>query len=189
MTAEQKQHLLAFLGYYKGEVDNIWGPLSERATKDFQQAYGLYPDGIFGKDTEAEIRRVICEDDTPMEDTTVGGDWWSGIKYWSREEFRCQCGGKYCDGFPAEPNRKLVELADQVREHFGSPGHRTSGLRCVTHNANEGGVSDSRHMSGKALDFWIEGQTAATVLAYVQTLPGVRYAYAIDGDCIHMDVD
>lgn len=189
MTIEQKQHLLAYLGYYEGDIDGIWGPLSEQATEGFQQAVGLYPDGIFGKDTEQEIRRVIYEDDAPAEDTASGGDWWSGIKYWSREEFRCQCGGKYCDGFPAEPSRKLVELADQVREHFGSPGHRTSGLRCKIHNANEGGVSDSRHMTGKALDFWIEGQTAATVLAYVQTMPGVRYAYAIDGDCIHMDVD
>lgn len=42
---------------------------------------------------------------------------------------------------------------------------------------------------GKALDFRIEGCTAEQVLAYIQSLPGVRYAYDIDGTYIHMDVE
>jgi len=117
------------------------------------------------------------------------GDFWDGIKYWSREEFRCQCGGKYCNGYPAEPSEKLVKLAEKVRGYFGKPAHRSSGLRCKTWNAIQGGVADSRHMSGKALDFRIEGKTSAEVLAYVQKQPECRYAYAIDSQHVHMDVE
>ena len=119
-------------------------------------------------------------------------DWWQNIRYWTREEFKCRCGeyhAPYCDGYPAEPDRILVELADQVRAHFGKPGIRSSGLRCPRHNRDCGGVTNSRHLSGKALDFRIQATPAAQVLAYVQTLPQVRYAYAIDQDYIHMDVE
>lgn len=113
---------------------------------------------------------------------------WSKIKHFDREEFRCKCGGKHCDGYPAEPEPKLVKLCEQVREHFNAPFIISSGVRCVVHNANVGGVTNSRHKRGKAVDFRIRGKTAAEVLAYVKTLP-VRYCYDIDGTYVHMDVE
>jgi uncharacterized protein YcbK (DUF882 family) len=51
-----------------------------------------------------------------------------------------------------------------------------------------GGVSNSRHLEGKAMDFSIRGKTSAQVLAYVQKQPEIRYAYAIDGSYVHMDI-
>ena len=116
------------------------------------------------------------------------GTWWDGIKYFTRDEFKCRCGGRYCNGFYAEPSQVLVKCADQVREHFGIAVHLTSGLRCPTHNANEGGVSNSRHITGKAMDFYVTGKSADVVLAFVNTLPNVRYAYKINDRCVHMDV-
>lgn len=44
-------------------------------------------------------------------------------------------------------------------------------------------------LGGKALDFRIEGKSSADVLAYVQKQPECRYAYAIDSQHIHMDVE
>jgi uncharacterized protein YcbK (DUF882 family) len=64
-----------------------------------------------------------------------------------------------------------------------------SGLRCEQHNANVGGVANSRHKTGRAMDFRIEGKTSAQVLAYVQQQPEIRYAYAIDSQYVHMDSD
>ena len=127
----------------------------------------------------------------PAADNNAGrtGTFWDNIKYWTREEFRCQCGGKYCNGYPAEPSQTLAELLDDVREYFGRPGHRSSGLRCKTWNAIQGGVDTSRHMSGKAMDFRIEGHTAAQVLGYVNEHILTRYAYAIDGTYVHVDVE
>lgn len=184
MTNEQKQCLLKYLGYYGGAVDGNFGPLSKQATAGFQDDYGLDPDGEFGPLTEAKALEAVAGTAQPVEP----GNFWDSIKYFDREEFRCKCGGKHCDGFPAEPAKKLITLADRVREHFGAPMIVSSGVRCKTHNANVGGAAASRHMSGKAMDFTVRGKTAAQVLAYVQAQPEVRYAYAIDGNYVHMDV-
>lgn len=115
--------------------------------------------------------------------------WWNSIKYFDREEFECHCDGKYCDGYPAEPSKILVQVADRTREHFGAPAIVSSGVRCETHNANVGGVANSKHLSGKAMDFCIVGKTAEQVLSYVEQQPEINYAYAIDSEYVHMDVN
>lgn len=48
MTIKQRQCLLAYLGYYNGRLDGIWGDKSQRTTIDFQNAYMDSADGIFG---------------------------------------------------------------------------------------------------------------------------------------------
>ena len=113
---------------------------------------------------------------------------WESVRYFARGEFACKC-GRFCDGFPAEPNPALVAIADQVRGHFGAEAIVTSGVRCATHNSNVGGVSNSRHLTGKAMDFRIKGESAGEVLNYVNQMPGIRYAYAIDSLHVHMDVE
>lgn len=184
MTNEQKQHLLAYLGYYRIKVDGIWGNGSVGATKKFQEDYGLPVTGVFDSDTEARIKEVIATDEKPITEE----NFWDGIKYFDRDEFKCKC-GKYCDGFPVEPERKLVAVADRVREHFGKSAIVSSGVRCKQHNANVGGVENSRHLFGKAMDFRVSGKSAKEVLAYVQKQPEIRYAYAIDQNYIHMDIE
>lgn len=188
MTNKQKQCLLEYLGYYSPEnskgvnnVDGIWGAASKEATKKFQGDYNLEVDGIFGPDTEKRAKEVIANGELPKIN-------WDDVKFFKRSEFMCKCGGKYCDGFPAEPHPLLVKVADRVREHFGSAAIVSSGVRCKQHNANVGGVEKSRHLSGKAMDFRIKGKTAKEVLAYVQNQPEIRYAYAIDSSYVHMDV-
>jgi uncharacterized protein YcbK (DUF882 family) len=52
----------------------------------------------------------------------------------------------------------------------------------------EGGVANSRHIKGTAMDFCIRGLPSSIVLPYVQAQKEVRYAYAIDGSYVHMDV-
>ena len=187
MTNEQKQHLLAYLGYYEEDVDDIWGQKSKEATEDFQSAYGLEADGVFGPATESRILEVIYTGEKPQA-APESGDWWDGIKWFTREEFRCKCGGRFCDGFPAEMKRPVVELADRAREHFGKMAFVVSGLRCEIHNANEGGVWNSQHMYGEAVDLRILDVTAADLLAFVKQQPETRYAYAINDYSVHMDI-
>jgi len=163
--------------------------MSEQATMSFQDAYGMEVDGIFGPDTEAMALRAVAGEAEPVPKAPEQtDDFWNSVKYFRREEFRCKCGGKYCDGFPVEPSQKLVRLADRVREHFGAAAVVSSGIRCEIHNAREGGVSNSRHKLGTAMDFRIDGMPASLVLAYVQKQSDIRFAYAIDGKHIHMDV-
>lgn len=195
MNNKQRQHLLAYLGYYKMHVDGDWGSGSREACKAFQRDRGLTADGYGGQETDKALRYAVYNGlgkpqevvDSKIEITT--GTFWDNIRYWSREEFRCRCGGKYCNGFPAEPNQTLVELVDDIRHKAGRPGIPSSGLRCPTWNSIQGGVANSDHCKGKALDFSIEGMSGAQLLSLAQADPRTRYAYIIDGGWVHVDVE
>jgi hypothetical protein len=197
MTAKQKQCLLNFLGYDTGGVDGIWGDKSRHATECCQEDLEIPADGIWGEQTETAVLKAVSNyddlDATDVADTNVGriGTFWDHIRYWSREEFKCRCGeyhAPYCDGFPAEPDQTLVELLDDIRAHFGRPAHRSSGLRCPQHNRDSKGVSNSKHLTGKAMDFFVEGNTGETVRAYAATDPRCAYAYVIEGNYVHVEV-
>lgn len=197
MTTKQIQHLLAYLGYYVGSIDGVWGAGSKTACKAFQQDFGgIGVDGIAGTETQKALKhavaygieKTVTEVTEVTEETETTGTFWDEIKYFTREEFKCKCGGKYCNGYPAEPQEPLVRAAVKVREHFGVPVTISSGLRCPTHNANNNGVYNSRHLSGKAMDFSVRGFNATSVLPYVQSLSEIRYAYAIDSNWVHMDI-
>lgn len=191
MTITQRQHLLSYLGYYVGSVDGEWGTLSYTATKAFQKDFGLDPDGICGPETEKALKHAVTYGISKKQEaaeTTTKGTFWDDIKHFDRKEFKCKCGNIYCNGYPAEPQEKLVRVADRVRDHFGATATVSSGLRCTRHNANVGGVSNSRHLTGKAMDFCIKGKTASQVLSFVQKQSEIRYAYAIDSQFVHMDI-
>lgn len=192
MTTRQIQNLLQYLGYYTIQVDGLPGPGTTAAVKAFQADNGLDADGIPGQLTQKALVDAVAKgrfkpSDRPQEGQ--GEDFWADIKYFTREEFRCKCGGKYCNGFPAEPQEGMVRALDAVRAHFGKAIIPSSGVRCPTHNANVGGVSNSRHLSGKAVDFSVPGLSADMVLSYVQHRNGIRYAYAIDASYVHMDIE
>ena len=203
MTNKQKQNLLQYLGYYEGIPDNIWGDLSRRATEAFQRDYLPQGsnDGIWGPVTEARILEVVASGESQKASTQLNhentsgeaGSYWGHIRYWSRAEFRCRCGNyhaPYCNGYPVEPDQVLVELVDDVRAHFGRPGHATSGIRCERHNADQPNAApNSRHKRGKALDFWIDGVSGETLRAYAAADPRCHYAYVISGNIIHVDVN
>ncbi len=208
MTVKQRQHLLAYLGYYIGPIDGDWGSGSREAAKAFQRDRELTVDGYGGPETDKALKHAVANDlvkqelDENVTDMNVGnksdkdtnvptktGTFWDHIRYWSREEFRCRCGGKYCNGFPAEPNQTLVELVDDIRHKAGRPGIPSSGLRCATWNSIQGGVANSDHTKGKALDFSIEGMSGAQLLSLAQADPRTRYAYIIDGGWVHVDVE
>ena len=185
MTVKQIQHLLAYLGYYTASVDGIWGNQSSAAASRFQQDYGLPVDGIAGEETQKALKQAVSDGMPEKQEET---DFWSGIRYWKREEFRCRCGGQYCNGFPAEPSETLVQLVDDLRQRAGRPAHASSGLRCSIWNAIQGGVANSRHLTGKALDFSVEGMSGNQLLSLAQSDPRTRYAYIIDGGWVHVDV-
>ena len=166
MTTKQIQCLLAYLGYYTGQIDGRWGSMSTAACRAFQADYGLTADGICGTMTQKMLIGAIAgtavkvERPAEAEQETTGkpktGTFWDDIRYFTREEFRCQCNGKYCNGFPVEPEEKMVRTVDEIRHRLGIPiGIVTSGgsgVRCSKHNAEVGGVYNSEHLYGRAAD-------------------------------------
>lgn len=187
MTDQQKQCLLYYLGYYKGNIDGKLGSQSKEAIKAFQKDYGLTADGVAGEKTIKAFKQAVMYG-MPTK-TSPGSNWWDEIEYFDKCEFACRCGGKYCNGYPAEMNEKVVKVADKVRKHFGAAVTVSSGLRCTNHNNNVGGVTNSRHKLGKAIDFCVAGKTSSEVLAYVKKQSDIRYTYAINNRFVHMDVE
>lgn len=151
-------------------------------------------DGIWGVKSQAAMDEALH--DTIVENTMPSyseipnnlDDWWKGIKHFKREEFRCKCGGKYCNGYPAEMDMNLIRIADDIREHFGVEARVSSGLRCERWNAIQGGVANSRHRLGKAMDFCVMGVSGGVLDAYIGSLGGIRYHYHISDGYCHMDV-
>lgn len=193
MTVKQVQLLLAFLGYDPGDCDGVDGKNTRAALRAFQQAEGLDPDGIAGQQTQARLREAVFQGRTktgqePAAASPGTGTWWDEIRYFSRQEpyIGCSCG--QCGGFPVEPSEKLMRLADAVRAAAGRPMVPTSTVRCRAHNKAVGGVENSRHLLGKAMDFSIPGWSADRTLALVRQQKAARYAYAIDGTHVHMDI-
>lgn len=187
MTTKQIQCLLLFLGYDVGEADGICGPRTNQGIQEFQRENMV--NGEDESDTWQALRKAVGDGWRRPEKQ---GTLWENSPYFRREEFRCRCGNyhaAYCNGFPVEPDETLVVLANRVREQLGRKAHVTSGIRCKRHNADQPGAAvNSRHLSGKALDFWVEGISGTRLLETVKRQPEVNYAYIVSGNVVHMDV-
>ena len=145
MTTKQIQHLLAYLGYAV-EPDGIYGDRTKAATSQFQGDFGdLDADGIPGRMTQSALLQAVGQGWQKPRHT-----FWDNITYFTKDEFRCPCG--QCGGFPAEPAEAMVQALEEIRRRLGVPVTVTSGLRCIPHNAEVGGVSNSQHLAGDAAD-------------------------------------
>ena len=184
MTIKQRQHLLAYLGYYVGQVDGDWGSGSREACRAFQKDRELTVDGYGGPETDKALKHAVYNDlekTVPVdEDVNVPttGTFWDEIEFFDREEFRCKCGGKYCNGFPAEPHEDTVRFADAIRKRIGKPIPVNSGLRCPTWNQIQGGVYNSNHMTGGAVDL---GRPEGVTPAQMKTAAEEVMGYNIGG--------
>lgn len=157
--------------------DGLAGPETMAATRVYQRSQGLADTGL----ADEKTREYLLAQAAPT-------DFWADIRYFTRQELRCKCGGRYCGGFPAEPREDLVRLAEAAREHFGRPAHVVSALRCTTWNALSGGVANSQHMYGEAMDLRIDGVSGQQLYEYFRSRSGVRYCYQINDTNVHFDV-
>lgn len=158
MTTRQIQDLLDHLKYGPLDNDDVFGSDTREAVKKFQRAEGLSDDGIPGSLTQAKLLdavaagRVYKPQETTSKPPGKTGTFWDEIEFFTREEFRCKCGGKYCNGFQAEMSEDTVRCADEIRRRAGVPLRVNSGLRCERWNAIQGGVKTSNHRTGHAVD-------------------------------------
>ena len=225
MTMTRLQMNLKFLNYYWGEIDGIKGTQTIRAIQDFQRDNNLQVDGIAGQKTIDVLREIICEiqyiigasidgvagtetiEKTKkwQEENGLNPDGIAGIltrekmlnnsewnfPHFQRSEFACKCGCGFDD-----INLRLVQILEDIRSHFGgNPVIITSGCRCAKHNAEVGGVQGSRHVLGKASDFYIQGISTQDLLNYCQELVNqgvLRYTYTNNTNMngvIHIDIN
>lgn len=160
------------------KVDSIVGSETIEKTKEWQRNHGLTPDGIAGTKTRNAM-------------ANVGEITWDDIKYFGKNEMTCKCGCGLNN-----TDLRLMQIADGIREHFGSPAVITSGCRCSKHNADPkvGGVQGSRHVLGKAMDFYVQGVPTQELLNYCQQLVNegqLRYTYTNNAKMngvVHIDI-
>lgn len=154
------------LGLCEYNEDNI-----RKLQKKYLRAQDV--DGIYGTNTDRLLRHVYnC----------------SLVKNFKPEEFRCPCGK--CTGYPDRMKQVELNHIQTIRDHYGKPMKITSGLRCKVENKRVGGVSNSGHLTGYAVDFYMEGVTDTVpnrnkALAYIKTLPNHKFTYGahmVDSD-------
>lgn len=145
--------------------------LGYASVKTFQTAvmYPKYVDGVYGPQTEnALISAINVKRNT---------------KNFSVKEFRCECGGRYCCGYPATLKVEMLRNIQAIRDHYGRPITVTCGLRDKTYNSKLGGsIQNSLHLSGRAVDFYQKGVTDTLAnrkasIKWIKTLPNHHYTY------------
>ena len=136
---------------------------------------------------QSELKEVLNTLETACEKIRKaienGGGFWATIPNFEQSEFACKCGCGFDD-----IDYALVLVCQQLRTAYGKPVVISSGCRCEKHNANVGGVVNSRHIHGRAVDFCVKGVTADDVLKELTNFPEIKYSYAIDSAYVHMDL-
>lgn len=105
-------------------------------------------------------------------------------------ELDCKCKDSTCDEVLIDT--RLVEILQQIRDHFGVSVHVNSGYRCESHNAAVGGSKTSHHMRGMAADIRVKGVAPAEVAKYAESI-GVKriglYEGDAEGNFVHIGSD
>jgi len=210
MTMTRLQMNLKFLGYYGGNIDGIKGNLTKQAIRRFRNEHGLGDSEIADQKMIDCIRTIICEEQkkygatvdgvagnetirkkAEYENNNVQEYAWKNVSHFQKSEFACKCGCGFDD-----IDIRLVKLLEQIRSHFGgNPLIITSGCRCATHNRKVGGVQGSRHVLGKASDFYIKNVSKNNLLNYCKQLVAegkARYTYTNNTNMsgvVHLDLN
>lgn len=103
--------------------------------------------------------------------------------YFKISEFRCKCGcGNVLYAY------ELLDVLEDVREHFNVPVIINSAYRCLTHNKAVGGSPLSQHMNGNAADIVVKGINPKRVADYLESKYPNRYGLGRYKSFTHIDV-
>ena len=87
-------------------------------------------------------------------------------EHFTDTEFKCHCCGSLGPGI----SKPLVEKLEALRTQLAMPIFIASGYRCPAHNKAVGGVSNSQHVLGKAVDITVKGLPPGDVANAAETL-------------------
>jgi len=104
-------------------------------------------------------------------------------------EFDCKGRAKgICDcTTPTIPN-ELLEVLEDVREHFGKPVRVYSGYRCEDYNRYVGGAKRSKHKLGIASDIAVDTIKPSHVQSYVLNKYKDKYGIGKYVNFTHIDI-
>lgn len=82
----------------------------------------------------------------------------------------------------------LVDVLQDIRNHFGRPITINSGYRTPTYNNKVGGAKYSQHQYGTAADIRVSGIAPTSVAAYIETILPNSGGIGIYSNFVHVDV-
>lgn len=82
---------------------------------------------------------------------------------------------------------ELVEVLEDIREHFNAPVIITSGYRTPEYNAKIGGAKNSQHTKGTAADIQVKGVPASNVQRYLKQKYQEKYGIGSYWTFTHID--
>lgn len=97
------------------------------------------------------------------------------------KEFACKDGTDI-----VKVNRTLLQMLQQIREHFSKSVIINSGYRTIAYNSKAGGAKSSYHLNGQAADIRISGISPIKVAAYAESL-GV-HGIGLYASFTHVDI-
>lgn len=148
------------------------GTYNKENIKKFQAKYFTRKsdiDGLYGTNTDKLLRHVY--------NVT------RYTKNFKPSEFKCECGGKYCSGYPSWMKKVELEHIQSIRDYYKRPMQVTCGLRCVGYNrALNGSIQNSLHLTGYAVDFYMSGVTDTLAnrkksIKWIKKRPNHHYTY------------
>lgn len=107
------------------------------------------------------------------------------MKWFKEEEFKCRCGR--CNGGYDDMDIHLIIMLDEIREMCAFPIHLNSAYRCLKHNDNIGGRTNSTHTKGTAVDIKCEDDWHRSKLIQALVKLGVT-SFGIYPTFIHFDL-
>ena len=171
LTIKQRQEKLKYLGFYTGAIDGIEGIKTKRAYKELQDTYFFRKKDKDGKYNTTTEKLLECAFN--VKKYTKNFD----LK---KDKMYCRCKGKYCSGYPAILTIDLLKNLQSIRNKYGKTTI-TSMLRCKEWNKLQDGVSTSKHLKGKAVDyrglFTLTLNKRKNVINYWFTLLNPSYSY------------
>ncbi|HEY5556681.1 D-Ala-D-Ala carboxypeptidase family metallohydrolase [Acetobacterium sp.] len=174
----QIQEALQNAGYFPGSLDNIAGPQTLAAIKAFQADHNLEADGMVGPMTH----QALFQDTNPV--PSQPGQL---TPHFNRQEFKCCCERRYCNGFPNEMHPDLLNHLESVRQNLNTPIIVTSGVRCPTRNQEVGGIPNSKHLIGYAVDCYAPGLSIEALVEAAQRENLGVILYQNEGFC-HLEI-
>lgn len=162
LTEEQRKKRFEYLGL---------GEYNEANIRRFQRKYLRKQDvdGEWGIDSDNALRHVY------------------NVKRYTKsfapEEFKCDCGGRYCTGYPTYMKKAELINLQKIRNHYGVPMKVTQGVRCTGRNRElRGSVVNSGHLKGYACDFYMSGVTDTlanrkAAIKWMKKLDNTEYIY------------
>lgn len=83
---------------------------------------------------------------------------------------------------------KLLSILQDIRDYFQKPVIVTSGYRTPEHNKEVGGVDNSYHTQGMAIDFWVAGISVEKLIEVADYCGAEGIGEYIGKNFIHIDI-